>query len=188
MYPGEGTIRIDATDYAHTIVRVTMKNGEKYALDISGAQYGWREPVMPWELYTSRRTRAIKEVVPFGGTGVSNKERISGMSEQRKWIQTIKENFAQNGDAAIAWWQSANCSSIDLLRLPGQEFLSKQAKLLDAVELFLQRYKAFQESHGGFEVKGETVYGGYDREFTHARRGNMLELLVKDHLTIDSGL
>jgi hypothetical protein len=50
---------------------VTLKHsGEVYALDLSGAQYGYYDPVIPFEDYVQERARAI--VVPhypyFGGT------------------------------------------------------------------------------------------------------------------------
>ena len=31
---------IDATDHVHSVIRVTLKNGDKYVLDLAGAQYG----------------------------------------------------------------------------------------------------------------------------------------------------
>ena len=34
------------------VYRVTLKNGKQYALDIIGAQQGWKEAIMPWNKYS----------------------------------------------------------------------------------------------------------------------------------------
>ena len=168
-----GRTGVDGTDYVHTIIRVTLKNGESYAVDIAGAQYGWHEPVTPWQLYNASRVREIKDVPPFGGTRASYKTRVNNMSEQRKWIHSIKENFAERVDCALAWWQRGNILSIDLLRLPEHEFQKRQTSLLSCVDDFMQRYKTFQDSYGGFNVSGDFKHGGFDRDFTSSALGTV---------------
>ena len=32
--------RIDATEYMHSVIQVSLRNGDKYILDLTGAQYG----------------------------------------------------------------------------------------------------------------------------------------------------
>lgn len=171
---------IDATDYAHTIIRVTMKNGEMYALDMAGAQYGWHEPVTPWQLYNTTRVRDIRNVVPFGGTRAFCKMRANKMNEQRQWQHNIKQNFAESVDDAVATWQKGNVALIDLLHLPEHEFQQRRSSLLDTVDEFMQRYKAFQESNGGFNVKAGFMHGYIDREITSSAFANYS---VKDTLT-----
>ncbi len=168
----EGRTRIDGTDYAHNIIRVTLKNGESYALDIAGAQYGWHEPVTPWQLYNTSRVREIKDVAPFGGTRTCYKTGANNMSEQRKWIHSIKEDFAEGVDLALAWWQRVNIMSTDLLRLPEHEFQKRQTSLLGCVDEFMQRYKAFQDSNGGFDITGG-FNEGFDRKFTSSALGTV---------------
>lgn len=46
--------------FTHLFFRVTLKHsGEVYALDLSGAQYGYYDPVAPFETYLEERARAI---------------------------------------------------------------------------------------------------------------------------------
>ena len=59
--------RIDATDYFHSVLRVTLKHGDKYILDLTGAQYGWQEIVTPYDIYQQSKIRLIEEVLPFWG-------------------------------------------------------------------------------------------------------------------------
>lgn len=148
-----------------------MKSGEMYALDMAGAQYGWHESIMPWELYSTSRVREIKAVLPFGGTSIFCKTRAKAMGKQCEWIQHIKEGFAKNVDEALIWWQRGNISTTDLLRTSENEFQSRKASLLGIVEEFLVLYRTMQERQGGFHVKGGFKHGALDRAFTSAALG-----------------
>ena len=48
-------------EYGHQIVRVKLKTGESYALDMTGAQYGYVETVRPWVSYLKSRRGSISE-------------------------------------------------------------------------------------------------------------------------------
>lgn len=39
----------------HNVLRLILKSGESLALDISGAQHGWREPIAPWDKWCRHR-------------------------------------------------------------------------------------------------------------------------------------
>lgn len=173
VYPGEGLLKIDGTDYAHTVIRITTKNDETYALDMAGAQYGWDGVIIPWKLYVNMRVREIREVMPFGRTKVFCKTRADSMGEQCKWIHRIKDDFAKNVDDAVTWWQRGHLPTTKLLRLPEQEFQRNRSSLLEMVDRFLELYKTIQESQGGFQVKGGFNHGVYDRKFTSAALGNI---------------
>lgn len=171
VYPSEGPLTIDGTDYAHTIIRVMLKNGETYALDMAGAQYGWHEPVTPWQLYSASRVQGIKEVVPFGGTKIFCKKRAKTLSKQQQWNNAIKEHFAYFVDKVVTWWQKRNISLADLLHLPEQEFQRRRASLLDAVKEFLKLVKTFQVSNRAFTVSEGFQHEGFDRNFTSSALG-----------------
>ena len=189
VYASEGLPKIDGTDYRHTLVRVKLKNGESYAVDMAGAQYGWHEPVTPWQLYENSRVREIDQVVSFGGTRVFCKKRANDMGGQHKWAHAIKENFGEEVDEALAWWQRANILLSDLLRLPEHAFPKRKASLLACIDEVLQRYKAFQESRGMFDVGGGFKHGALDREFTSFALGSVSPeglAFLRDRMTADS--
>ena len=170
VYKIEGRPAIDGTDYNHTILRVTMKNGETYVLDMTGAQYGWYEAVTSWPVYNASRVRACREVLPFGGTRDFCKARAVKSGGQRQWMRGIKEKFAETVDGAVVRWQKDHISLTELLRLPEHDFQKNQASLVDAVEDFLQRHKNVQEARGIFNVAGDFKEGALDRPFTSATR------------------
>ncbi|TGJ82542.1 hypothetical protein E0Z10_g6229 [Xylaria hypoxylon] len=42
--------------YRHTVLRLTLRSGEKYVIDLTGAQFGWKEILAPWLTWTSLRS------------------------------------------------------------------------------------------------------------------------------------
>lgn len=164
MYPNEG---FDGTDYSHTVIRVTVKNGDVYVLDMAGAQYGWHEPVIPWPLYNASRVRDIKDVLPFGGTTQIYRTRATETGGQFQWVVGIMEIFAVEVVVAVVGWQGHNISLSDLLRLPEHEFQKKRTSLISYVDDNLQRSKAFRESRGDFEISGG-FKPGIERKFTNS--------------------
>ena len=63
---GRGTDEARAALYdEHIIFRVTHA-GEKFALDLAGAQYGQHEPIIPWPQYEQKLVSQIVAVRPFG--------------------------------------------------------------------------------------------------------------------------
>ncbi|KAI0857176.1 hypothetical protein F4860DRAFT_528284 [Xylaria cubensis] len=50
----------------HTVLCATLKSGEQIAIDIAGAQFGWRETVAQWEVWTSHRVAGKLRREPFG--------------------------------------------------------------------------------------------------------------------------
>ena len=168
---GDSLPAMDATDYVHSIIRITMKNGHIYALDMAGAQYGWHESIIPWQTYHASRVREIREVLPFGGTRLFCDARANSMIAQGKWVHGINRNFAFNVQEAVTWWQKKNISTTNLLRLPEPDFTKHQSSLLETVAEFLRISKTMQESKGAFDVKGGFQHGAFDRKFTSAALG-----------------
>ena len=147
-----------------------MKNGETYALDMTGAQYGWSEAVTSWPLYNASRIRKCEEILTFGGTRIFHKARAVKNGGQLQYNRGIKEQFAESVDGAVDRWQKDHISLTELLRVPEGDFQKSQASLVDAVADWLQRYKNSQEAQGVFYFTGGFKEGEVDRTFTRATR------------------
>lgn len=50
----------------HNLYRVTLKNGEIWAIDTTGAQYGCAEPLCPWRDFEQQRVSKINRECEFG--------------------------------------------------------------------------------------------------------------------------
>ena len=156
LYPkAGGPPEIDSAVYRHSVLRVTMKDGQTYALDLAGAQYGWQETVMTWERYSAARVRKKISAVPFGETRVSFGIEATSTGGNFEWMHRVSQAFSKTVEEALVSWQTANISLVDLLRLPASpEFQEKQSSLLETVDESLHRYRTLQESQGGSEVRG----------------------------------
>ena len=56
----------DEKDYSHEILRVTLKSGEDFVIDITWAQHGFHDPLYPCHQYLKERIQSVKRVVAFG--------------------------------------------------------------------------------------------------------------------------
>ena len=143
----EGPPEIDSTVCEHSVLRVTIKDGQTYALDLAGAQYGWQESVMTWERYSASRVQKETSSVSFGMTRVGYGTVATSTGGNYEWMHRVSQAFARTVEEALVSWQMANISLVDLVRLPAEpEFQQKQSSLLDTVEKLLQRYRTLQES------------------------------------------
>ncbi|KAL1296935.1 hypothetical protein AAFC00_004541 [Neodothiora populina] len=51
----DGSPSFSNFDYRHECWRVTLKSGEIFAVDLTGSQYGWTDPICPWNLCLQER-------------------------------------------------------------------------------------------------------------------------------------
>jgi hypothetical protein len=51
---------------SHNLYRVTLKNGEIWAIDTTGTQYGYPDPLCPWRNFEQHRTGKIYRESEFG--------------------------------------------------------------------------------------------------------------------------
>lgn len=76
----------------HTVFRVTLKNKEVYALDMTGPQFGWYGPtVTPWSTFISSKVDIIKAVHEFGAMAPTLKADAQAAEVPRINIEHINE-------------------------------------------------------------------------------------------------
>ncbi|KAL8633169.1 hypothetical protein Q9189_001069 [Teloschistes chrysophthalmus] len=137
----------DRTEYPHEIFRVVLKTGEMYALDFSGAQYGYHDPVLPWDTYLQSRLggdpRRIMAFHSFGDM-YALKEKIA--QNPNLFGITMKANLALSKAATAACEQSAGTkkklSLVECLKLPQAAFLSERDGLIDRITEELKKWHA----------------------------------------------
>ena len=156
---------VDATDYLHSVIRITSKNGDKYVMDLTGAQYAWQEIVTPYDIYQQSKIRLIQQVLPFGGTRQLCKERAENTGGIAQWHHRADIGFETALNDLLRFWQQGNMSLSTLLRLPDDQFEKQQAGLLEMLEAGLQTYRKFMTETGAFDLKGDIIIGGFDRKF-----------------------
>ena len=163
--PTSNTRNFDATVYPHSVIRLTLKNGEKYILDLTGGQYGWQETLTPYNIYQQSKIRLIKEVLPFGGTRRFCKERAENSGGMAKWHHQADIGFETALNDLLNQWQQRNMSLTTLLKLPDDQFGRQQAGLLDMLEAGMQKYRDIMADSSALDLEGDIVIGGFDRKF-----------------------
>ncbi|KAK4695683.1 hypothetical protein P7C71_g2118, partial [Lecanoromycetidae sp. Uapishka_2] len=136
---GDG-YHVDNTDSKHCINRVTLTNGEVYAVDLTGPQYGFYDPVIPWEQYCDSRVKAIDIISLLRDVGECQKvagSKAGGVGPDK----TREEEFAEVFVAAAKSWQVTNGPLDGMLRLREKTFKKKQASLVDFIDEELIKHK-----------------------------------------------
>ena len=155
---------IYATDYAHSVIRIRLKNGESYVIDMTGAQYGWYETTTPWDIYERNRVLSIKGVHPFGYNRHVCTNKAEELGGQAKWYHDADATFSRALDDIAAGWQQGNLSLGTMLKLPDVEFGKEQAAFLESLEGSLQKFKDDLMDKGALDIQDDIVTGGLDRK------------------------
>ncbi|KAH7040038.1 uncharacterized protein B0I36DRAFT_343841 [Microdochium trichocladiopsis] len=106
---------------AHKVIRLHLASGETLLLDISGAQYGWREPVAPWDKWCRHRAAHVNHAnaVHVSDT-IENKQRMLASYEQIRG-ERLRRQMAQRIQSLLSTEaaQRKLPSVLALLGLPG---------------------------------------------------------------------
>ena len=121
----------DSTKYGHKVIQVTLKDSEKYVLEIAGAQYGQFAPVIPLDLYVASHAKDMVRQLEIGST----RERITSPtycngSTDMQLKKTFNKFLSETMDAKIEEWQRSNMTLPAMLKLPGQAHLEKRSVFL----------------------------------------------------------
>ena len=138
---------------SHGILKLTLKNGEQYALDVTGAQLGWLEAVVPWEVYARTRVRYVVETLQFGQEQeIRHGDSIwdSGLHSHH---HRILAKFAKKVYSAADDFQKRQVTFKNLLDLPEGEYKAKSAVLIDSICRALEAFKAYGMERGLFQVE-----------------------------------
>jgi hypothetical protein len=82
----------------HNVYRVVLKQGEVWAIDITGAQFGYYEPLCSWESFQQRISKVdsvhdlgyIRHTVFYRPTKYPVKSMVSKQAEQEELLKTLE--------------------------------------------------------------------------------------------------
>lgn len=149
----EGKKVFDMRMPLHNVLRVTLTNGEVYALDLTGPQFGWHgSSVLPWSLFLEGRVDIVKEVCKFGETARVIKEEAQAAGVARMNMHHINEQIAIHLDHYLKQWQRDNASLKAMLRWSEEEFRPKQDLLLRSMEDRMREVRAYALKTGFFDI------------------------------------
>ena len=124
----------DNTGFGHEVFQITLKNSEKYVLDIAGAQYGQFTPVMPWDVYAQSHVKDVVRSLDFGST----RERMTSSiycngSTDIQLIETFNKLLSESMNARIKEWQDTNIKLPAMLKLSEQAHLQKRSEFFETL-------------------------------------------------------
>lgn len=96
-------------EFIHSLLMVTSKCGEDYAMDLSSAQFRYDHPVDPWESYCINRGYEIKEIYGFGFHAAMCQN--SGVK-----VVAANETIAHAMNDAVAKWENSHSRLSGLLK------------------------------------------------------------------------
>ncbi|KAI1108538.1 hypothetical protein F5Y14DRAFT_459480 [Nemania sp. NC0429] len=146
----------------HTVLRATLHSGEQMAIDITGVQFGWRETVAPWKIWSSHRVAGKSCPQPFGSA-----QRMQDMlypfaaSQFIQLSESQRLSLAHKMELAIQKKMKDNMAPSvgELYRLDNAAFAScKQAMLSGAEEALKNGLRELHESKVGLcyiDARGE---------------------------------
>lgn len=141
----------DTTEYAHSLLRVSLKSGESYAFDLTGAQFGYHETITPWSLYEQSRAKKDRIVYrPSDHTlnlilaATFNSPTVRGitMRYNKSLANVMKgtcEEFADMKMNGEVW---------EMLKLAPVAFKYKRDELVHCVANVLRNFKAELKRQG----------------------------------------
>ncbi|TRX91305.1 hypothetical protein FHL15_007727 [Xylaria flabelliformis] len=132
----------------HTVLCATLKSGEQIAIDIAGAQFGWRETVAQWEAWTSHRVAGKLRSEPFGYSQNTMQSLYPWIAPQfvnlsKSQRSSLAEKMQNTVQAAMK--ENKIPSVTELYKLDAAAFASCKLAMLSSAEEALD--KGLRELH-----------------------------------------
>jgi hypothetical protein len=163
----EGSFIFLPPNTTHEILKLTLRSGEIFAVDLSGAQYGYHEPVIGWDEYKQTRVREIEKSYPAPKPlGILDVEDYS-LAKSYAIFQKIRSQgpkppqIGVHGDVLemmnfwmLEWQFEGRFGIKGLWKLTEKKFLQKQGNLIDFVD-----WKLYDATKPYFTANGKRLGG-----------------------------
>ncbi|CZT08056.1 uncharacterized protein RAG0_13280 [Rhynchosporium agropyri] len=124
-------------NFEHEIIKVKLQNGgEEYALDFSGAQDGYFEPVIPWWKYVESRVAnfASRQGFDYFGGLFDILRSMSGRNNVVEILLTLNVEWSRALLHGTKSWEAESKIGIcSMLKLPFPQFKIKEKLLVDHI-------------------------------------------------------
>jgi hypothetical protein len=165
-------IGLDIRGITHEVLKLKLRSGEAFAIDLAGAQYGYHEPVMSWQDYEQERILQIFR----SGRGPKPREMLQIHDYRPRTLISFVEKMTQPkskgrmvlGDHLEAmnyfmleWQLDGKLSIKNVLALPERDFVRKQANLIDFIDWKLHNGKKPYFTVNGSHLANEMKGGGW---------------------------
>ena len=141
MIQPDGT-EINNASQPHSILQITLQNLETSAIDITGIQYGYHDPVVPWDLYRHSRIQEVRRV-----------RALPSLTDDQWQIEDHEEyRFVKSLIETVERWEGVNWPMQYVLQggwtWQEAEYLEWRGKLVEFVDRWVKDYAAKKEEAG----------------------------------------
>ena len=149
-------------DFDHQILKITMNGtGEEYVLDLSGAQYGWHDPIIAWGEFVQPRLRAMCHpgIQSFGTRREKFLSKRTG-KDQEAIIAKINGTLSPELMRLTQDWEKKHNLPVEkALRLNDGALEGIRKGLVNHIKLgLLDSLRALRESDPGSRSQREALY------------------------------
>ena len=134
----------------HVVFKITINEDEDYALDVTGSQFGFYDPLTPWASYQQDRIETLGRIQPLSRLRDSQRPPNKKPNQKNKGGATTKalnDQSAETFASALKSWGEKNGTFAAGLKLREEYFRKAQGELLDFVdEHASSRKKQLQEA------------------------------------------
>ncbi|VUC37529.1 unnamed protein product [Clonostachys rosea] len=147
-------------DWDHTVLRARLESGEEFAIDLTGAQFGWQEKIYTWQSYIQHRAECLDG--PAMALGHAHMHQALDMTKYpteilRRAAYEYREEIAQGvGKSITAFFNEKETSAWKFLSQAESTFPAQSAELVA---------KATMTIHDG--IHKLTVERGLGRWYVH---------------------
>jgi hypothetical protein len=132
----------------HTILQITLLGDESFALDITGAQYGWQEKLSPWSTFCTHRTvmETSYGIAQFrGGLEVEDTPYLllQNATSSASALHAIRRDLAKGLQAHLETNIETNYNHVmNFLFLPPPDFATARQHILQEAQQYLDNAMA----------------------------------------------
>lgn len=127
-------------DWIHEILQARLKSGEVYAIDLTGAQYGWYEPIMEWDEYSSR----CIELISITSSGIDGRRPL-GSGARSVLISTFSNHWDSRTDLQRALPMCCECLKHEFNKGFIREVINKYPRGSDILKLSIRDFETVQK-------------------------------------------
>ncbi|KAL8789980.1 MAG: hypothetical protein Q9213_000866 [Squamulea squamosa] len=146
----------DTAKYQHEALKVKLKSGSDFIVDLASAQYGYHAPVVPYKTYLRTRAECFGPVRPFGYQRHMMLQSCKGHTLKAA-IRKCHERLYQYFNASLDVWQQHKGPLAEMLKLSDKEYGTDRQKIIDGTDIYLRTMKEGDDKRGQFTVKAMHV-------------------------------
>lgn len=170
---GEGTALMhgkpDESEHYFSLFKMYLKDGNVYAIDLAGAQFGRHRPIMPWEEYEANHASPKLSEAEVGTARKRRQRALNGQlndgvdPQADLRVPLVQARIAKCMDATVDLWERLMSSAgekITVAQMLGKnkrQYALLQQELLEVIERAIKQYVGKIEKRGGwkFAVSGD---------------------------------